>query len=65
MDENREAIGDGEGIGLEDGSVDFGENRVNGLCFRGELHGEVAFELINELGDNVRLEGFEITECQE
>ena len=55
MDENREAVGDGQGVGLEDGGVDFGEDGVDRLGFGGELHGEVAFELVDELWDDVRL----------
>lgn len=65
LDEGREAVGDGEGVGLEDGGVDFGENRVDRFTFRAELNGEVGFKLVDELGDDVRLEGFEITECEE
>ena len=38
---------------------------MNGFTFRGELNGEVAFELVDELRDDVRLEGFEITEREE
>lgn len=55
MNENRKAVGDGDGVGLEEGIVDFGENGVDGLGFGGKLHGEVAFELIDELRDDVRL----------
>lgn len=45
--------------------MDFGENGVDGLSFRGELYGEMGFELVDELGDDVRLECFKITKCEE
>lgn len=35
--------------------MDFGEDGLDGLRFGGELYGEVTFELIDELRDDVRL----------
>jgi hypothetical protein len=47
VDQDGELVGDGPGIGFEDGGVDFGENGMDGLRLRGEFDGEVGLELID------------------
>ena len=64
-DQGRELIGNGTGVGVGDLGVDLGEDVTDGFRFVAEANGEVGFELVDQVRDDFRLEGFEVAECEE